>query len=123
MRIDAEPLKIRLAQTLSIADKVEMDFLCHLCLRTKSAPRDVLTADLVRDEIESIHQLIAAGTIRQAWKKAEEVAVVLVVEAANEEDCRAIIRTLPFAVAGILGIEFIYAVQRYLDVYPEPTLS
>jgi hypothetical protein len=96
-----------------------MEFLCHLCLRTKTAPRSILTADLVQSEIVKIHELLVAGTIRQAWKKADELAVILLVGAANEEDCRAIIRSLPFSVAGVMGIQFIIEVQPYLDVYPE----
>jgi muconolactone delta-isomerase len=98
-----------------------MDFLCHLCLRTKTAPRSILTADLVQSEILKIHQLLVAGTIRHAWKKADELAVIFLFDAANEEDCRAIIASLPFSVAGILGIQFVIEVKPYLDVYPERT--
>jgi hypothetical protein len=96
-----------------------MDFLCHLCLRTKTAPRSILTAELVQSEIVKIHELLVAGTIRQAWKKADALAVILLMEAANEADCRAIIASLPFSIAGVLGIQFIIEVQPYLDVYPE----
>jgi muconolactone delta-isomerase len=100
-----------------------MEFLCHLSIRTESAERNELTADLVRFEIQSIHELLAAGTIRHAWKRTDAVAIVFLVDAASEEECRAMIESLPFSVAGILDTVFVLPVEPYLDVYPEPAAS
>jgi muconolactone delta-isomerase len=100
-----------------------MEFLCHLKLPTEALERKVLAADLVQSEIQGIHQLLAAGTIRHAWKRTDAVAVVLLVDVASEAECHALIESLPFSVAGILVVEFVLRVEPYLDVYPEPMPS
>jgi muconolactone delta-isomerase len=100
-----------------------MEFLCHLKLRTESLERKVLVADLVQSEIRSIHELFAARTIRHAWKRADAIAVVLLLNVASEAECHAIIEALPFSVAGILVTEFVLRVEPYLDVYPERPAS
>jgi len=96
-----------------------MQFICHLNLRSESADRQVLTADLVQAEIQRIHQLLGAGTIRHAWKKADAVAVVLALDVADEAECRDVIGALPFSIAGILGVEIVSQVEPYVDGFPE----
>ena len=98
-----------------------MLFFCHLRLRVESAPRDILTPELVALEIQRIHELLAEGTIRGAWKTNESVAIIALFNASNEQECRGIISTLPFSQAGIVAIELFLPVEPYTVVYPAPT--
>ena len=64
--------------------------------------------------------MLASGKIRQAWKKNDGLAVVLLFETSDEAECRAQIGNLPFSQAGVLQIEIIVPVEPYLDVFPFP---
>jgi muconolactone delta-isomerase len=97
-----------------------MEFFVHLGIRTRSVRADVLNAKLVRLEIEAVKKLLALGTVRQAWKRADAHSVVLLVEALSESECRAVLATLPFSKAEILDIQMIAPVEPYLDVYANP---
>lgn len=100
------------------ADYFPMILFSHLRLRSESVPPEILTPELIKLEIKRIHELLAAGTILDAWKRVDSVAILVLFEVSSEEKCRAIIGTLPFCIAGILDIEMIVAVQPYVDVFP-----
>jgi muconolactone delta-isomerase len=98
-----------------------MQFIVLLGIQTRSVRREVLTAELVSLEIQMVKELLAAGTVRQAWKRADSHSVVLLLEALSEPACRAILAGLPFSTAGILDIQTIAPVEPYLEVYSEPS--
>jgi muconolactone delta-isomerase len=95
-----------------------MQFLSLLRLRTEAAHREVLTPQLVRQEIERVHELLDSGTVREAWKRRDGVAIILLVEADSEDQCRSILATLPFSDAGVLEIEMLAPVEPYIDAFP-----
>jgi muconolactone delta-isomerase len=96
-----------------------MQHFVHLSVRTRSVRSEVLTAELISLEITHVKELLAAGTVRQAWKRTEGPSIVLLLEAASDPECRAILAELPFAKAGILDIQMIAAVEPYLQVFPD----
>ena len=96
-----------------------MLFFVHLGIRTKSVARDTLTAELLGYEIHAVKELLASGTVQQAWKRLDCHCVVLLVGAFNEQECRGVLTGLPFAKAGILDIQLIVPVEPYVEVYPD----
>jgi muconolactone delta-isomerase len=98
-----------------------MLFFVSLRLRSESAPPETLTPALVKREVQRIHELLASGIVVNAWKRTEGIAIVLLLEVANEVACRAVLGALPSSQAGVLEIEMIVAVEPYLDVYPDPS--
>jgi muconolactone delta-isomerase len=97
-----------------------MQFLTFLNLREGSLRSGVLTPELVLHEVQQMKELHSAGIVLDAWKRSEMKGVVVLFEATMEEDCRAVIATLPFRQAGILIIEEIMPVEPYLEAFPEP---
>jgi hypothetical protein len=95
-----------------------MQFLTHLRLRSEAAHRDILTPQLVRQEIDRVHELLDSGTVSKAWKIRDSVAIVLQIEADSEAECRSILATLPFSCAGVLEIEMVVPVEPYIDAFP-----
>jgi muconolactone delta-isomerase len=96
-----------------------MLFISMLRLRTESASRETLTPELVKQEMQRMHELIAAGIIRHAWKRNDGLSIIVVIEAASEAASRAIVASLPFNKANFLDIELSVGVMPYLEVYPE----
>jgi muconolactone delta-isomerase len=72
----------------------------------------------VKQEIQRMHELIAAGTIRHAWKRNDGLSIIVVMEAASEPAHRAILASLPFNKADFLDVEVSVAVMPYLEAYP-----
>jgi muconolactone delta-isomerase len=97
-----------------------MQFIVLLGIQTQLVRREVLTAELVRLEIQMVKELLAAGTVRQAWKRVDGHSVVLLLEALSEPECRAVLANLPFSTAGILDIQMVAPVEPYLEVYSDP---
>ncbi|MGB6687154.1 MAG: muconolactone Delta-isomerase family protein [Terracidiphilus sp.] len=95
-----------------------MRFLSLLRLRTEAAHRDIVTPQLVRQEIDRVHELLVSGTVREAWKIRDSIAIFLLVEADSEDQCRSILATLPFSDAGVLEIEMVVPVEPYIDAFP-----
>jgi len=89
-----------------------------LRLQSESAQRDTLTPELVRQEVESVQQLLKSGIVRAAWKRTDSVSIALLFDGLTEAVCRSIIETLPFSKAGIVEIQMVMPVEPYLDVYP-----
>jgi len=98
-----------------------MAFFVHLGIQVRFVRQDILTAELLKFEIEAVKELLASGTVRQAWKRADAHSIVLLVEAGSDSECRATLARLPFSKAGILEIQLIVPVEPYLDVYPDPS--
>lgn len=95
-----------------------MQFLTLLRLRSEAAHRDIFTPQLVRQEIERVHELLVSGTVREAWKRRDSVAIILLVEADSGDECRSILATLPFSDARVLEIEMVVPVEPYIDAFP-----
>ena len=96
-----------------------MQFHVLLGIRARSVRREILNSKLVGLEIQAVKELLIAGTVRQAWKRADCHCVVLLIAAFSEQECRAILAALPFSKAGILDIQLIAPVEPYSEVYPD----
>jgi muconolactone delta-isomerase len=96
-----------------------MQFFVHLGIRTKSVPRETLTAELLGLEIQAMKELIASGKAQQVWKRVDCHCVILLVCAFSEQECRGVLAGLPFAKAGILDMQLIVPVEPYVEVYPD----
>jgi hypothetical protein len=98
-----------------------MQFLVHLGIRERAVGREVLTAELVSHEIKEMKDLLASGTVLQAWKREDCHCVVLLLESLSDLECRAVLARLPFSKAGVLDIQLIVPVEPYLEVYSGQT--
>lgn len=96
-----------------------MLFFVHLGIQVHSPLREVLTAELISREIKGVKELLTAGTVCHAWKRGDCQCVILLFDAADEEECRAALAALPFAKAGILDIQLIAQVEPFLEVYAD----
>ncbi len=70
------------------ADYFPMILFSHLRLRSESVPPEILTPELIKLEIKRIHELLAAGTILDAWKRVDSVAILVLFEVSSEESDR-----------------------------------
>jgi len=94
-----------------------MLFMTSLRLASGPHPPGTLTQELVALEIEHIKKLLASGVIREAWMRNDLVGIFAVFEAAGQAECRQAIAMLPFACAGVLEVDMLVSMDRYLDVY------
>ena len=64
-------------------------------------------------ETQRVKELYAAGTLRQIWKRSDMPGAAILWEAANEEEVRAALGSLPIAEAGMLEIIAIVPLEPY----------
>ena len=98
-----------------------MQFIVNLGIQTRSIPKEILNEDLVGLEIQTVKQMLDSGKVHQAWRRLDCHCVVLLLDAFNEQECRAVLAGLPFSKAGILDIQLIAPVEPYIEVYPDPS--
>jgi muconolactone delta-isomerase len=75
--------------------------------RRKPGFSDEASAALSGDEAERVRELYSEGLVRQIWHRADLPGACLVWEAANEQQVREMLNTLPYAQAGMLDIQII----------------
>lgn len=81
-------------------------------------PLEAFTPELLARESQRVRELYAAGILRQIWRRGDEPGAVLVWEAANEDEVRAAIATLPIYIAGMMEIPVLMALQPYPGFCP-----
>jgi hypothetical protein len=94
-----------------------MRYMVLISLIDGGVSRDTLTQKLIRDEVQTIKELLASGKCIDAWRRFDKIGIVLFLEVENETECRALIETLPFRRAGVLDVELVMAVERYTEIY------
>jgi muconolactone delta-isomerase len=80
-------------------------------------PREILTPELIHQEIDRIKELMRSGICRDAWRRTDKVGIILLISASSESACRELLASLPFALAGVLEVEQVIPVHSYLEVY------
>jgi hypothetical protein len=80
-------------------------------------PREILTPELIHEEIDRIKELMDCGICRDAWRRTDKVGIVLLISASSESACRELLASLPFALAGVLVVEHVIPVHSYVEVY------
>jgi muconolactone delta-isomerase len=81
--------------------------------RTESFPPEAWTPELLAAEGERVRELYAAGTVRSIWRRKDMPGAVVLLEAANEDDARAAVASLPRAKLGMLEIVVLTALEPY----------
>jgi muconolactone delta-isomerase len=75
--------------------------------RRKPGVSDEASAALRGDEAQRVRELYSEGLLRQIWHRADRPGACIIWEAANEQQVRDMLDTLPFARAQMLEIEII----------------
>lgn len=91
-----------------------MQFLVLSRRRTDAFPPEAWTPDLIEMESQRVRELFIAGSIRSIWRRKDTPGAVLLIEAASEDETRALIATLPLAERGMLD----FVVVTQLEPYP-----
>jgi muconolactone delta-isomerase len=90
-----------------------MQFISISRRRTDAFPPEAFTPELVGGEGQRVKELYAAGVLRQIWKRADTPGAAILWEAANEEDVRAAIESLPLFKAGMLEVVALAPLEPY----------
>jgi len=81
--------------------------------RIESFPPEAWTPELLAAEGERVRELYAAGTVRSIWRRKDMPGAVVLLEAANEDEARAAVASLPLAKLGMLEIVVLTALEPY----------
>jgi muconolactone delta-isomerase len=73
--------------------------------RRKPGVSDEAAAALGGDEAQRVRELYSQGLVRQIWHRADIPGACMVWEAANEQQVRDMLDTLPYAQAEMLEIQ------------------
>lgn len=94
-----------------------MRFLAHISIHDGPLSKEILTPELIREEIGRIRDLLSSGVCHNAWRRLDKIAIILLLQSESEETCRALLANLPFGRAGILDVEAVIPVDLYLNMY------
>jgi muconolactone delta-isomerase len=81
--------------------------------RTEAFPPDAWTAELLEAEAQRVREMYVAGTVRSIWRRKDMPGAVMLIEAANEDEARAAVASLPLAKLGMLEIVVLTALEPY----------
>jgi len=81
--------------------------------RTEAFPPDAWTPELLAAEGERVRELYVAGIVRSIWRRKDMPGAAMLMEAANEEEARAAVASLPLAKLGMLEIVVLTALEPY----------
>jgi muconolactone delta-isomerase len=95
-----------------------MQFLSLSRRRTDAFPPEAFTAELAAHEARRVKELYAAGILRQVWLRGDMPGTSILWEAANEEEVRDAISSLPIFKAGMLEVVALIPLQPYPGFAP-----
>jgi muconolactone delta-isomerase len=81
--------------------------------RTDVFPAEAWTPELLAAEGERVRELYAAGIVRSIWRRKDMPGAAMLIEAANEDEARAAVASLPLATRGMLEIVVFTALEPY----------
>ena len=90
-----------------------MQFLSVSRRRTDEFPAEAWTPELLAAEGERVRELYAAGIVRSIWRRQDMPGAAMLIEAANEDEARAAVASLPLATRGMLEIVVFAALEPY----------
>ena len=91
-----------------------MQFLSVSRRRLDTFPPETWTPELLEAESQRVREMYIAGSLRSIWRRKDMPGAVMLLEAADESEARALVESLPLAKLGML--EFVVVTQ--LDSYP-----
>jgi len=81
--------------------------------RTDAYPPEAFTAELATQETQRVKELYATGMLRQIWLRGDMPGAAIVWEAANEQEVRDAISSLPIFNAGMLELIALVPLKPY----------
>ena len=90
-----------------------MQFLSVSRRRTEAFPPDAWKPELLEAEGQRVRELYAAGVVRSIWRRKDMPGAAILMEAASEEEARAVVESLPLAKLGMLEIVVLTALEPY----------
>ena len=90
-----------------------MQFLSMSRRRTDAFPPEAFTAELALQEAQRVKELYATGILRQIWLRGDMPGAVIQWEAANEQEVRDAIGSLPIFKAGMLELVALAPLKPY----------
>ncbi|HEX7157732.1 MAG TPA: muconolactone Delta-isomerase family protein [Edaphobacter sp.] len=90
-----------------------MQFISVSRRRTEAFPPDAWTAELLEAEAQRVREMFVAGAVRSIWRRKDMPGAVMLIEAANEDEARASVASLPLAKLGMLEIVVLTALEPY----------
>ena len=91
-----------------------MQFVVMTRRKMEEFPAEMWTADVIAAESVRVREMYAAGAVRSIWRRKDVPGSLILMEAASEEEVRALIGSLPLAKRGML--EFVLVTE--LEPYP-----
>ena len=91
-----------------------MQFVVMTRRKMEEFPAEMWTADAIAAESARVREMYAAGAVRSIWRRKDMPGSLILMEAANEEEVRTLIGSLPLAQRGML--EFVLVTE--LEPYP-----
>jgi muconolactone delta-isomerase len=82
--------------------------------RMDEFPAEQWTAELIAEESNRVREMYAAGSVRSIWRRKDMPGSLILLEAASEDEARALVVSLPLAKRGML--EFVVVTE--LEPYP-----
>jgi len=90
-----------------------MQFLSMSRRRTDAFPPEAFTAEIASEEAQRVKELYAAGILRQIWLRGDLPGAAILWEAANEQEVRDAIGSLPIFKAGMLELIALVPLKPY----------
>jgi muconolactone delta-isomerase len=91
-----------------------MQFMVLTERRLDQFPLEAFTPELGELEAQRVRALYTAGSIRSIWRRKDMPGAVILLEAADEDEVRVLVGSLPLAERGMLR----FAVVTGLEPYP-----
>ena len=82
--------------------------------RMDEFPAEMWTPELIAEESNRVREMYAAGSVRSIWRRKDMPGSLVLLEAASEDEARALAGSLPLAKRGML--EFVVVTE--LEPYP-----
>ena len=90
-----------------------MQFLSVSRRRTEAFPPEAWTPELLEAEGQRVREMYVAGLVRSIWRRKDMPGAAMLLEAANEEEARAAVASLPLAKLGMLEFVVLTALEPY----------
>jgi muconolactone delta-isomerase len=90
-----------------------MQFLSVSRRRLDQFPAEAWTPELMDSEAQRVREMYAAGSLRTIWRRGDLPGAVMLLEAADEAEARALVESLPLAKLGMLEFVVVTALEPY----------
>ncbi len=95
-----------------------MQFMVLTRRRMESFPPEEWAPALLETEAQRVRELYTAGSVRSIWRRKDIPGSVILLEAASEEEVRALVGSLPLAQKGMLEFVVVTGLEPYAGFAP-----